>query len=531
MQTKLKVTMVLLCGFVLLAVAACGASDERARISELETELEDKQKALEEAEERADEAEEDADEAEERADEAEEDADEAEQRADDAEEDAEEAQRRAQEQIRREKQEAVAGQRARGLLTALGAVFDSSEWAEPGNTASAGINDRSTEIVLTASPLTGSTRKSGGFYTATLSRTAPGVNQPERKIVAYTDREKSRSFANHYASSITDDVGGTTSNPRFQHSTWAPGGSGGVDLLSDAAAALVSNPSRGGHPTTIATDADDPDARLVSSLTATVHGVSGNYGCYNSTTNTACRVNVAATYVDEGAPTDERKELATLTITPEAGGALYFDPGSATISLLNVAKTGAPATTDEEYITFGWWQERPALADGPYTAAVFADVPSGETFAISEATGSAEYEGQAVGLYVDLKFDGSEATYESGDFTAMAILRATFGSGADAGVEGDVTKFMTTHGARNWHVKLERDADGSGGSAEIVQAGTTNSIGVWEATFLARHDNVTPEVDDQPIAVTGRFDASIPNVRHIVGAFGAHRTTDPVPGS
>ena len=42
---------------------------------------------------------------------------------------------------------------------------------------------------------------------------------------------------------------------------------------------------------------------------------------------------------------------------------------------------------------------------------------------------------------------------------------------------------------------------------------------------------LTQRIDDQPIAVTGRFDASIPNVRHIVGAFGAHRTTDPVPGS
>ena len=187
----------------------------------------------------------------------------------------------------------------------------------------------------------------------------------------------------------------------------------------------------------------------------------------------------------EGRPT-RGQELGTLTLTPEAGGALYFDPGSGTISLLNVAKTGAPATTDAEYITFGWWQERPALEDGTYSAAVFADVPNGETFAISNGTGSAEYQGPAVGLYVDRKSDGSETTYESGDFTATAILRATF-SGGPVGVEGDVTNFRTTHGARNWHVKLEFDADGSAGSAEIVQAGITDSTGVWEATFLARH--------------------------------------------
>ena len=530
MQTKLKVTMVLLCGFVLLAVAACGAGDEKAQISELETELEAEQEARKEAEQRADKAEEDVEEAEQRADEAEEDTEEAEQRADEAEEDAEEAQDTAQEQIRQERQKAEAGQRGRGLLTALDAVLDGTDWATPGNTASAKINDRETDIVLTASPLKGSTRKSGNFYTASLSRTAPGVNQPERKIVAYTDREKSRSFANHYASSIIADVGGTKSNPRFGDDTWAPE-TAALTVRGATTPPLVRTTSRGGHPSTRAEADPNPEALLVSSFSASVHGVSGNYGCRNSTSGAACKISVAATYVQETGTTETHHELSTLTITAETGGTLYFDPGSGTISLLDVEKTGAPATTDEEYITFGWWQERPAPADGTYAAAVFADVPSAKTFAIANGTGSAEYEGPAVGLYVDLKFDGSETTYESGDFTATAILRATFGSGADAGVEGDVTNFRTTHGTRNWHVKLTKDTDGDAGAAEIVQAGTTNSTGTWEADFLARHGNVLPSVDDQPIAVTGRFDASIPNVRHIVGAFGAHRTTDPVPGS
>ncbi len=528
MQTKLKVTMVLLCGFVLLAVAACGAGEEKMKISELEAELEAEQEAREEAEREAEEAERQRQEEQEAREEAERERQEEQEAREEAEGEAEEAQRRAEEQIRQERQKAEAGQRGRGLLTALEAVFDST-WATPGNTASAGINDRETDIALTASPLTGSTRKSGKFYTATLSRTAPGVNQPERKIVAYTDREKSRSFANHYASFIIDNVGGTKSNPRFGNDTWAPP-TAALAVRGTATPSEVHTTSRGGHPSTRAAASSDPDALLVSSFSASVQGVSGNYSCY-STTNAACKISVAATYAQEAGTTDTHHELSTLTITAETGGTLYFDPGSGTISLMNVAKTGAPAVTDAEYITFGWWQERPALADGTYEAAVFADVPSGETFAISDGTGSAEYEGPAVGLYVDLKFDGSETTYESGDFTATAILRATFGGGAEAGVEGDVTNFRTTHGTRNWHVKLTRDPDGEDGSAEIVQAGTTNSTGTWDADFLARHDNVLASVDDQPIAVTGRFDASIPNVRHIVGAFGAHRTTDPVPGS
>ena len=495
-----------------IALSACSGSDGLTKAEEeaLQQELEEAEREREEAQQRADDAEEEVEEAEQRADDAEEEAEEAEQRADDAEEDAEQAREEAAEQLRQERQKAEAGQRGRGLLTALEAVYDeaNTSWAAPGNTATAGINDGQTDIELTASPLTGSTRKSGNFYTATLSRTAPGVNQPERKIVAYSDREKSRTFANHYASSIDADVGGTTSNPRFVNTDWVG------DLLSGTIAAIVSNPSRGGHTATIAGGAANPADKMVNTLSASVHGVSGHYGCYNNTTNAACKINVAAAY--DGAA-DVPQELTGLTITPEAGGTLYFDPGGSTISLLNVAKTGAPATTDEQYITFGWWQETPAMADGTYQAAVFATITP--TTAYSGATGSAEYQGPAVGLYVDLKFDGSETTYESGEFTATAILRADF---AATSVEGDVTNFQTTHGAKNWHVKLE-----NGGDAEIVQAGVTDSTGTWAHSFLARHGNV-PTADTQPIAVTGQFDASIPNVRHIVGAFGAHRTTDPL---
>ena len=92
---------------------------------------------------------------------------------------------------------------------------------------------------------------------------------------------------------------------------------------------------------------------------------------------------------------------------------------------------------------------------------MFADVSivngSPQTYAVSDGTGSAEYEGPAVGLYVDRTSGGGTTIYESGDFTATVILRATFGTGdGNAGVEGDVTNFRSTqHGAKNsWHVEL-----------------------------------------------------------------------------
>lgn len=525
MQAKFWTAALL--GFVLITVSACGGSSGVTEEERLKEQLQEAEEAVADAEEAAADAEERLRAEEEARKKAEAAAEEERKKAEQAAEDEREAEQaqqtaeaekqtaeRERDEAQQDAQRQEASHRGRGLLSALEGVYDGTNWAVPGTSASARINSENTGIELAASPLTGSTRKSGDFYTATLSRTAPGVNQPERKIVVYTDREKSRTFANHYASSITSTVGGTKSNPRFTNTVWA---ASGIDLLSDASAALISNASRGGHPALVAADAADPPAILVSSLSASVHGVSGHYGCYNSTSNAACRINVAATYVDEGTPTDARKELATLTITPETGGTLYFDPGGGLISLLSVAKTGAPATTDEQYITFGWWQETPAMADGTYQAAVFAAMtPAG---AYSGATGSAEYQGPAVGLYVDRTSDGSETTYEFGEFTATAILRANF---ATTSVEGDVTNFQTTHGTKNWHVKLEDDD-----TAEIVQAGVTNSTGAWVHSFLARHANA-PTTDAQPIAVTGRFDASIPNVRHIVGAFGAHRTTDPL---
>ena len=452
----------------------------------------------------------------------------------DAERRAREAEQEANRRVAEIERQGDSNARAQRLLTALEAVYDTEpeadalyaadDWRVSGNPARAGINTRQTDIELTALPLTGSTRRSGNFYTATLMRMAPGVNQSERKTVVYTDREKTRTFANHYASSIADDVGGTTSNPRFQDSIWAPE-TDGLIVQGAGRPPVVHTTSRGSHPATIPASPGTSTPRLVSTLSASVRGVPGRYGCYNSDTNAACRVNVVAAYEQEEGTTETRRELATLTITPEADGALYFDPGSGTISLLGVDKTGAPATTDEQYITFGWWQERPALVDGTYQAAVFAETTDAYPSSPA-ATGSAEYEGPAVGLYVDRTSEGGTTVYESGDFTATAVLRATF-SGDNMGVEGDVSSFRTTHGTKNWVVSLGRVSTvGGDGIAEIVQAGT-DSTGSWTHEFLARHANVAA-ADDQPIAVTGRFDVSIENVRHIVGAFGAHRTTAPI---
>ena len=206
---------------------------------------------------------------------------------------AEEDTQDAQQEVQRVTQQVDANARAQGLLTALEAVYVipseveaalsevdaalyaalyTDNWRDSGNPASVGRNTRQTDIELTALPLTGSTRRSGNFYTATLMRTAPGVNRPERKTVVYTDREKTRTFANHYASSIADDVGGTTSNPRFQDTTWAPP-TGSLTVQGDGTPPVVHTTSRGGHPATVPESPGTSPPRLVNTLSASVQGV------------------------------------------------------------------------------------------------------------------------------------------------------------------------------------------------------------------------------------------------------------------
>ena len=445
----------------------------------------------------------------------------------DAEQRADQAEREADQRVAEIERQGDTNTQGRGLLAALELVLNDAgtTWAPPDDTAMVDNNDRDTDIEITASPLTGSTRKSGNFYTATLTYTAPGVSQPEHKTVVYTDREKSRSFANHYLQYID---GGTKAKPRFVNNAW-------TDELLAKSEIISRLPRRpGGHPESIAADGNNPaDPKPVDKFSATVHGVSGQYGC--AVDSGTCKVNVAVTYAQpDGAAMNARKVLNEITISPSTNdGTLYFEPSNAhsvtQISLLGVAKTGtsaAPAATDQQYITFGWWQERPGLADGTYQAAVFADrTPNG---VYTGATGSAVYQGPAVGLYVDRTSEGGKTVHESGDFTATAVLRADFGETNP--VSGDVTNFQTPHGAKNWHVKLNDDLnDDNNNTAEIVQT-DTSSTGTWEHKLLARHANALPAnvADDQPIAVTGRFDVSIPNVRHIVGAFGAHRTTGPI---
>ena len=377
-------------------------------------------------------------------------------------------------------------------------------------------------------------------------------------MVVYTDREVSRTFANHFGQFIVDR---TASRLRFNANA-AGWWEANENMLATTGTTnmigrTVSNISSGLPSSVSATEEGTGGDEGVNrertstgkkSISARVLGVSGTFVCDNG--GTACDITATATYHNNDATmrTTTENRLATLILAPpDGGGNIYFQPSSAnsTISLrgnLKVGDTTHTTLVDNQYMIFGWWQEIPRDADGTYQVAVFADpYPTATaTTALGGFSGSAEYEGPAAGVYVEERFVTEEefggvrqAIVESGEFTATVNLSATFGGGVAGGIKGNVSSFNTDRGAKAWSVILNLANNGTG-NAEIEQANIPSDAstrsGTWAYQFLARHGESLAEnarADDQPIAAVGRFNARIENVRHIVGAFGAHRTTAP----
>jgi peptidoglycan hydrolase CwlO-like protein len=455
-------------------------------------------------------------------------------------------------------QQVEANTRGRALLEALGTeAGGTAVFGNPDITPRAKISATGTALKLEASPLTGGTSSVSGNFKgskATLTRTVPGSGVKQRMVV-YTDREVSRTFANHFGEFIVDR---TASKLRFNANVagWWEAGENMLDTTGgEMIGRTVSNISHGlrkpADPDDASTDTTidaTPPTTPKKSISARVLGVSGTFVCDNN--GTACDITVTGTYYQSD-HTDRalRSKLATLTLAPPDGGSLYFQPSSAnsTISLRGNLKVGDTTHTtliDNQYMIFGWWQSIPRNADGMYDVDVFTYAyPTADAIVVDGGgfSGTAEYEGPSAGVYAEERFVTEEefggvrqSIVESGEFTATVNLRADFDANA---IEGNVSGFRTDHGAKDWRVTLNSTGNGTG-TAAIVQADipldASTRSGVWGYQFLARHGNSLAENtvgDGQPIAAVGRFDARIENVRHLVGAFGAHRTSQPIGGN
>ena len=204
---------------------------------------------------------------------------------------------------------------------------------------------------------------------------------------------------------------------------------------------------------------------------------------------------------------------------------------------------------DAHYLYYGWWVSKDS--DGmPTAASAFAGRfgtedgvstdgldPAGD---LSTLTGSATYVGHAAGKFA---MDYSQNTAangasDGGHFTADAELKATFGSGATAGVTGTIDNFRLNDGSEDpgWSVALMNGGLAAAGA--ITAPGATedatvwsingteaDASGTWSGTMYDELPGDPPGGDgnDIPTTVTGTFYSEYSDVGRMVGAFGADK--------
>ena len=182
---------------------------------------------------------------------------------------------------------------------------------------------------------------------------------------------------------------------------------------------------------------------------------------------------------------------------------------------------------DTDFLSYGFWLKK-TTKDGVVTYNEVAPFTMAHdmTATTGTVTGSASYDGSAVGVYVHNVLSAGGGTVESrtaGHFTANASLMAYFNQPDEPdddippsmldSITGTINKFMLSGGEDNdWSVALK---GGIGTNFEITE-GTANgggTPGLLTGQFYGA-------ADETPGAVTGEFDANFSN-GSVAGALGA----------
>jgi hypothetical protein len=196
---------------------------------------------------------------------------------------------------------------------------------------------------------------------------------------------------------------------------------------------------------------------------------------------------------------------------------------------------------DATYLYYGWWVNKDK--DGvPKAADAFAgvvepnagDLDNGGD--LTALTGSATYAGHAAGKFAMTNvLDG---TGSGGHFTADTELKATFGTGATAGVTGTIDNFRLNDGSEDpgWSVSLARGALGSSGGTIMapsddptvvwsINGNKAPASGTWSGTMYDEMPGDPPDGDGSniPTTVTGTFYSEFDTIGRMVGAFGANK--------
>ena len=250
-------------------------------------------------------------------------------------------------------------------------------------------------------------------------------------------------------------------------------------------------------------------------IAGSFYGIDGTFEC----TSSSCRVETNADGVLASATGD-------WTFTPTK----YTAMGTAATMVQGVV-------ADPDYMVFGYWLDE-TTTDGKVTYAVRVYQGGPMPSTTLPAEGTAKYEGPATGMYMTKSFDPDTgeptSPFASGQFTAKAMLTATFGAPTSVAqddhnsITGTISGFMDSNGVaidESWELELGKQASGAGnidGTSAIVLSETSGyengSKGEWQGTFYG-----TP--DETPGSVGGTFNGHFRN-GHVAGAFGATKTSE-----
>ena len=401
-----------------------------------------------------------------------------------------------------------ASQRAKNLLAALPDIAATAPTGDSPVTISVPSRGSLTFAQGGRSVASLSTPLLSGERGARLTRTRGGTDT----TVVYTNRELSRELLDHYA-----DAKSTADAKQLQFGAdGAANGSlpaistnfteDGIWKVSHGFSSLISASATG--------DARAP-SKEGASFGGSLHGIPGQFLCEG----TGCMITLTSAYNLADAADDPNK-LNSVTMAVSSGATLYFKPSSASASIvLGPSGIQGRVADDSEYMTFGWWGHEPAHVNGTYTFSVFSDVIGTSTnIAAAPGTGTAEYDGTAVGLYVEQ----DATTARQGEFTAEVRLTANL---TDNEISGEIDNFQTTPRggsgdstlSDSWVVELVTTSSADG-VARIRRTGST-STGAWSHEFVPKHGGARSEAPSP--AVTGTFNTEIDNLLQIVGAYGA----------
>ena len=205
------------------------------------------------------------------------------------------------------------------------------------------------------------------------------------------------------------------------------------------------------------------------------------------------------------------------TVTHHGGGVYTVDGGSGwTFRASSTARVSVP---DESHTHFGWWKNA-NLEDDTFTFSTFAVGTGAETPDLfSSLAGTYTYRGRAAGQYA--LYSPIAASSSTGEFTADAMLQATFDAGGDDTISGRITGISDQP---DWSLTLnETTINGSGAFTQSIEAvdwtidGYTNTGGTWGGQFYFDENEGAV-----PTAAVGTFTGHYGDEGRIIGAFGAH---------